>query len=47
MNWSAQSLRQSAHQGYAGIGRQLHPLKAHDLMMDRVIKIKQKIHIQS
>ena len=38
VNLTAPSLSQSAHQGYAGISRPLHPLKAKDLMMDRVIR---------
>ena len=36
------SLSQPAHRGCAGIGRQLHPLKAEDLMKEDVIKIKPK-----
>ena len=35
-------LYQSLHRGCAGIGRQLHPLKAKDVMKDRVIKTKPK-----
>ena len=37
VNLTAPSLCQSADQGYAIISRPLHPLKAKDLMMDRVI----------
>ena len=33
---------QSAHCGCAGIGRQLHPLKAKDLLKDKVIEIKRE-----
>ena len=43
MNLTAPSLCQSADQRYAGIGCQLHPLKAKDLMMDKVIRIE-RIH---
>ena len=42
MNLIAPSLYQSALLGYAGISCQLHPLKAKDLMMYRVIQIKRK-----
>ena len=39
-------LCQSGHRGCAGIGRQLHPLKAKDLMKDKVIKNKLKNNMQ-
>ena len=42
VNLIAPSLYQSALLGYAGISCQLHPLKAKDLMMYRVIQIKRK-----
>ena len=41
-NSSTSLLCQSAHQGCAGIGRQRHPLKAKDLMKDKVNKIDGK-----
>ena len=33
---------QSAHCGCAGIGRQLHPMKAKDLLKDKLIEIKRE-----
>ena len=38
VNLTAPLLCHSAHQDYAEISRPLYPLKAKDLMMDRVIK---------
>ena len=42
VNLTAPSLCQSADQRYAGIGCQLHHLKAKDLMMGKVIKMQLK-----
>ena len=42
----APSLYQSAHQGYAGIGCQLHHLKTKDLMMGIETKTRQKNDMQ-
>ena len=41
-NSSTSLLCQSAHQGCAGIGRQLHPLKVKDLIKDKVLGTKGK-----
>ena len=46
VNSTALSLCLSAHLGYAGISRQLHPMKAKDLITHKVNKIKQKKDIQ-
>ena len=42
MNLIVPFLYHSAYRGYAGIGRQLHPLKAKDLLEDNVIEIERK-----
>ena len=46
VNSTALSLCLSAHLGYAGISRQLHPMKAKDLITHKVNQIKQKKGIQ-